>query len=112
MGVKPSTEPVEAARPSTMKVRATREAVQFISERGGRLYVWADLTVPRMLPPVPHSLHRTTLRGARVQPPLRRRFRPFYNDGDVEAPGQLIVELSGWHKKRVSVRTPDFWIKE
>ncbi len=36
----------------------------------------------------------------------------FYNDGDVERPGQLIVELSGWRKKRLSVRTPDFWIKE
>jgi hypothetical protein len=106
----------EAAEPtgaSRMRIVATKDAVDFISGHGGELYVWPDLmNCPGCALP---------FLTASTEPPQERReftrlsgddFDLLYNDGDVERPGHLIVEISGWRRKRISVRTPDFWIKE
>jgi hypothetical protein len=92
-----------------MRVLASPDAVEHVREHGHTLYVWADLmscpgcSVPFLSASTdrPHEPREfTRFDGG--------EFELFYNDGNLEMPSQLIVDLSGWRKKRLTVRTPDF----
>jgi hypothetical protein len=103
----------ETGAPTGMKVLAATDAVEFITAQGGELFVWADLMqcCGRAVPFLTASTERP--REEREFSRLSGQvFDLYYNDGGVERPGQLILELSGLRRKRLSVRTPDFWIKE
>lgn len=93
-----------------MKVIASREAVGFIREHGGRLYVWADLlrcTGPRCsflaasvdAPEDPHEFRRF---GG-------EDFELFFSDEGLESPAALKLALAGWRKKWIDVRGVGSW---
>jgi hypothetical protein len=96
-----------------MRVQATEEAVRFIRERGGELYVWADLVrspgccaVPFLTAstePPPGGLPFTRFAGP--------GFDLYYHDGGLERPGRLVLELRGRRRPRILARTPDFWLE-
>jgi hypothetical protein len=99
-------------RQREMRVLASPDAVEYVREHGGSLYVWADVNCPGCSVPF---LSASTDRPK--QPSEFSRFPGedfdlLYSDGDIERPCQLIVDVSGWRKERLAVRTPDFWIKE
>jgi len=87
-----------------MRVVARQDAVEFIREQGGRLYVWADLmrctgrsctffTSAVEAPKEPHPFRQFGGGG----------FELFFSDEGLEAPAELRLELTGRRKKRISV---------
>lgn len=94
-----------------MRVVATDRVVEFIRSRGGALYVWADLAA------CPGC--RLPFLSASTEPPAGPRrfarlgggpFELYYDDGGLERPRQLVVELRGWRRDRLLVRSPDLWL--
>lgn len=87
-----------------VKVVASPEAVEFIREHGGRLYVWADLL--RCTGP------KCTFLAASVDAPedpheFRRfgggDFEIYFSDEGLESPATLKLALAGWRKKSIDV---------
>lgn len=96
-----------------MRVIATEPAVRFIRERGGALYVWADVArCPGCSVPFLEASTEPPQGGRRFARLSGGDFELFYDSGGLERPGRLVIELRGWRTKRLLVRTPDFWIKE
>ena len=88
-----------------------QDAVEFIRERGGSLYVWADLmrcTGPRCTfftssiepPPEPHAFRRLA----------EGDFELFFSDEGLEPPAELRLELAGRRKKRIAVYEGYSWV--
>lgn len=96
-----------------MRGLASPDAVEYVREHGGSLYVWADLVnCPGCSVPFLSAFTDRPKRPSEFSRFHGEGFELLYSDGDVERPSQLIVELSGWRKRGLSVRTPDFWIRE
>lgn len=87
-----------------MKVVTRTDAVEFIREHGGRLYVWADLMrctggrctffTSSIEPPTePHEFHR--FGGA--------DFELLFSGEGLEPPTELRLELAGRRRKHISV---------
>jgi hypothetical protein len=94
-----------------MRIVTRQDAVEFIRERGGRLYVWADLmrcTGPRCTffissiepPPEPHAFRRFA--GGDLE--------LFFSDEELEPPAELRLELAGPRKKHISVYEGHSWV--
>jgi hypothetical protein len=94
-----------------LRIVTRQDAVEFIRERGGSLYVWADLmrcTGPRCTfftssiepPPEPHAFRR--LAGG--------DFELFFSDEGLEPPAELRLELAGRRKKRIAVYEGYSWV--
>lgn len=87
-----------------MRIVASQDAVEFISEHGGTLFVWAGL----MRCPGP----RCTFFDSSIDPPAEphgfRRFggggfELFFSDEGLEPPDELRLRLAGRRKKRIAV---------
>ena len=84
-----------------MKVVATPEAVDFVRERGGSLFVWVDCL--RCQGTV------NFLEASTDSPGTDQRFRRmaggdfdlFLDPGGLDLPDTLGVELRGWRRKRL-----------
>jgi hypothetical protein len=96
-----------------MRVVTHDDAVTFIREHGGALYVWADLM--RCAGP------RCSFFTASTDPPepshdFRRYggggFELFFSDEGLEPPLELRIELSGRRKKRISAYEGYTWVLE
>jgi hypothetical protein len=96
-----------------MRVVARQDAVEFIREHGGRLYVWADLM--RCTGP------NCTFFTSSIDPPeeaheFRRfgggGFELFFSDEGLEAPAELRLQLAGRRKRRISVYEGFSWVIE
>ena len=96
---------------ASMRIVTRQDAVEFIREHGGSLYVWADLmrcTGPRCTfftssiepPPEPHAFRR--LAGG--------DFELFFSDEGLEPPVELRLELAGLRKKHISVYEGYSWL--
>ncbi len=95
-----------------MRIVTRQDAVEFIREHGGRLYVWADLM--RCRGP------RCTFFTSSVDPPAEphqfrcfegRDFELFFSDEGLEPPVELRLELAGRRKnKRISVHEGYSWV--
>lgn len=95
---------------ATMRLVASEQAVGLIRERGGSLYVWADLA--RCLG------CRIPFLSVSTEPPAEPRrfvrlsggpFDLYYDDGGMERPRRLFIELAGWPRRRLVARSPDLW---
>ena len=85
-----------------MKVLASPQAVRFVQERGGSLFVWADVARCCTGP-------LTFLQASTESPGPQREFRRMEGDAfqlllDVGAralPDEIHVDMKGWPTKRV-----------
>lgn len=85
-----------------MKVLVSREAVAFIHEHGGKLFVWANqaLCCTGTL---------TFLEASTESPGADRRFRKmrsgafdlYFDPGGKDLPDEVHVDLKGWRRKGV-----------
>jgi hypothetical protein len=98
---------------TAMRVQATEEAVRFIRERGGELYVWADLVRSPGCCAVPFLTAATErpADGVAFTRFAGPGFDLYYHDGGLERPGRLVLELRGRRRPRILARTPDFWLE-
>ena len=88
-----------------LKVLASPDAAEFIRSHGGRLYVWADVMYC-------YGRACSAFLTAATEPPRdAHEFRRFeggdfellFSDGGLEAPDEVRLDLTGWHRKRISV---------
>ena len=94
-----------------MRVVANRDVVDYIRERGGRLYVWADL--------MRCAGTRCTFFTTSVEPPedshkFRRfgggGFELFFSDEGLQDPVELRLQLAGRRRKRISAYEGFSWV--
>lgn len=104
-----------------MRVVTRQEVVEFIRERGGRLYVWADL----MRCPGPKCTFFTTSIEPPEEPHDFRRFGgggfdlffsdeglEFFSDEGLEPPPELRLQLTGRRERRVSAYEGYSWVMD
>ncbi len=85
-----------------MKVLASPRAVEFVQERGGRLFVWADQALCC-------TGRLTFLEASTDSPGADRRFRRmqgaafdlYFDPGGKDLPDEVHLDLKGWRRKRV-----------
>jgi hypothetical protein len=82
-----------------MRVEASAEAIRFVQEHGGRLYVWAKTA---------RCCHGPITYLETSSEPRERRYRrvdaegiELYFDERLEEPDELVIETSGRRRKHV-----------
>ncbi len=94
-----------------MRVVTSKDAVEFILERGGSLYVWADL----MRCTGPTCTFFTCSAEPPTEPHQFRRFgggdfELFFSDEGLEPPTELRLELAGRRRKHISAYEGFSWV--
>ena len=89
---------------SSVRVVATPEAVEFVRERGGRVFVWTLVMDAPTGGAIVFALEASTESPGPERDFARltgAEFEVFLDTGDRTLPEELHIALKGWHRKRI-----------